>query len=109
MTGDAPAGPESRCTSAIALVPRNVAIAFILVWRRFISPLYGDVCRYHPTCSSYGLRAVQLHGLLRGGWMAWRRIMRCHPWARGGIDEVPEPHSPAPIHITDSGFVTPGR
>ena len=109
MSGDAAPGGEPRRISALALAPRNVAIACILVWRRAISPLYGDVCRYHPTCSSYGVRAVQLHGLLRGGWMAWRRIMRCHPWARGGIDEVPEPDTPAPIHITDSGFVTPGR
>lgn len=91
------------------ILPRNAAVAFIIAWRRLVSPLYGDVCRYHPTCSAYGLRAVQTHGLLRGGWMAWRRIMRCHPWARGGIDDVPEPRDPSRFRIARTGFVTPGR
>lgn len=64
-------------------------IAFIKAWRAVISPLYGDVCRYYPSCSSYGLEAVQLHGALRGGWLTIRRIARCHPWSAGGFDPVP--------------------
>lgn len=64
-------------------------IAFIKAWRRFISPLYGDVCRYYPSCSAYGLQAVELHGPWRGGAMTVRRIARCQPWAAGGYDPVP--------------------
>jgi putative membrane protein insertion efficiency factor len=71
------------------LLPRNVAVAFIRGWRAVISPLYGNVCRYHPTCSAYGLGAVQQFGILHGGAMTLWRIVRCNPWSRGGIDDVP--------------------
>ena len=54
-----------------------------------ISPLYGNVCRYYPSCSAYALRAVQVHGSVKGSWLAARRLVRCHPWAAGGYDPVP--------------------
>jgi putative membrane protein insertion efficiency factor len=64
-----------------------------------ISPLYGNVCRYYPSCSAYALTAVQHHGAARGSWLAARRLARCHPWARGGFDPVPgterDDHGPA--------------
>ncbi|OYO14162.1 membrane protein insertion efficiency factor YidD [Enemella evansiae] len=64
-------------------------IGFIKAWRAVISPLYGNVCRYWPSCSAYGLEAVQVHGALRGSWLTVRRIGRCNPWSAGGYDPVP--------------------
>lgn len=64
-------------------------IGFIKAWRFAISPLYGQVCRYHPSCSAYALEAVTVHGSVRGGWLSFRRVTSCHPWAAGGYDPVP--------------------
>ncbi len=68
---------------------KHLLVALIKAYRVTISPLYGNVCRYHPSCSAYGLRSVQVHGALRGSWLTVRRIGRCHPWAPGGYDPVP--------------------
>lgn len=68
---------------------KTVLVALLRAYRFAISPLYGQVCRYHPTCSAYALGAVETHGALRGTWLAGRRLLRCHPWAAGGIDPVP--------------------
>jgi uncharacterized protein len=68
---------------------KHLLIALIRAWRFAISPLYGQVCRYHPSCSAYALEAVTEHGALRGTWLAVRRLGRCHPWAAGGYDPVP--------------------
>ncbi|PPG36596.1 membrane protein insertion efficiency factor YidD [Pseudoclavibacter sp. RFBG4] len=92
---------------AVALFPRNVVIAVLNGYRLLISPLYGDVCRYHPSCSAYSLRAVQVHGVLRGGFLTGRRLVRCHPWATGGIDDVPEPEHRTTT-TTAHGFVVQG-
>ncbi len=64
-------------------------IGLLKAYRFAISPLYGQVCRYHPTCSAYALEAVTVHGSIKGSWLAVRRIGRCHPWAAGGYDPVP--------------------
>ena len=66
----------------------------IMVWLiRFyqlaISPLLPSACRYTPTCSQYAIDAIKIHGPLRGGWLALRRILRCHPWGGSGYDPVP--------------------
>lgn len=64
-------------------------IAFVMLWRRLVSPWYGDVCKYHPSCSAYGLRALQTHGALYGSGLTIWRILRCNPWSKGGYDPVP--------------------
>ena len=68
---------------------RLLLIGLLRLYRLAISPLYGQVCRYHPTCSQYALEAVTRHGSIRGSWLAVRRLARCHPWASGGYDPVP--------------------
>ena len=68
---------------------RRLLIALLRGYRFAISPLYGQVCRYHPSCSAYALEAVTEHGSARGSWLAVRRVARCHPWAEGGLDPVP--------------------
>lgn len=87
---------------------KHVLIGLLKAYRFAISPLYGQVCRYHPTCSAYALEAVQTHGALRGSWLAARRVARCHPWAAGGLDPVPprreRGHS---NHAASSTLVTP--
>ena len=62
----------------------------VRVYRLVISPLIATNCRFHPTCSAYALEALEKHGALKGGWLAIKRISRCHPWGGSGIDNVPD-------------------
>lgn len=75
-------------------LPRNILIVVLKLYRRLISPIYGQVCRFFPSCSAYALEAITVHGAVKGSWYAARRIVRCHPWNSGGIDPVP-----APAHV----------
>lgn len=63
--------------------------AGIRFYRRAISPLTPPSCRFQPTCSAYGLEAVERYGATRGSWLLLRRLLRCHPFCRGGWDPVP--------------------
>ncbi|MFQ3615553.1 MAG: membrane protein insertion efficiency factor YidD [Cyanobacteriota bacterium] len=64
-------------------------LGLIHAYRILISPLFPPRCRFHPTCSQYGLEAIARHGALKGGWLTAKRIARCHPWSEGGYDPVP--------------------
>lgn len=70
---------------------KYVLIGLLKAYRAVISPLYGDVCKFHPTCSSYALDAVRIHGSIRGTYLTVTRLARCHPWSLGGYDPVPQP------------------
>lgn len=92
----------------ILLIPRNIGVLLLRAYRAVISPLYGDVCRYHPSCSAYGLGSVQQQGLLVGSALTAWRIVRCNPWSAGGIDDVrPARHSR--YRVTPFGWVLPAR
>ncbi|MDA9804204.1 membrane protein insertion efficiency factor YidD [Flavobacteriaceae bacterium] len=68
-------------------------VPFILIikgYQKLISPLIPATCRYDPTCSHYAIKALKIHGLLKGGWLAIKRIGSCHPWGGSGFDPVPE-------------------
>ena len=69
---------------------RSFLILIIRAYRYLISPMMGPHCRYHPTCSCYAQTALERYGAVRGGWLAVKRISRCHPWHPGGIDPVPD-------------------
>jgi hypothetical protein len=94
----------ARIAVALLLAPRNAGIVLLKAYRAVISPLYGDVCRYHPSCSRYALEAVQQSGLVIGSALAVARIVRCNPWSRGGVDDPPRRLRPT-YRITKLGFV----
>ena len=68
---------------------KHVLIGLLTAYSRLISPLYGNVCKYYPSCSAYALEAVTVHGAWRGSGLALRRLGHCHPWSLGGYDPVP--------------------
>lgn len=68
---------------------KYLLIGLLKGYRLVISPLYGNVCKYYPSCSAYALEAVTVHGAVKGTWLATRRLGSCHPWAEGGYDPVP--------------------
>jgi len=68
---------------------KRFLIATVLFYRKHISPLSAPKCRYIPTCSAYALEALEKYGAFKGGWLALRRVLRCHPFHKGGLDPVP--------------------
>jgi uncharacterized protein len=72
-------------------LPERAALSLVRGYRYFLSPFFGQHCRFHPTCSAYAIEAIERHGAAKGIWLALRRIGRCHPLTEGGIDPVPAP------------------
>ncbi|MCA8886294.1 MAG: membrane protein insertion efficiency factor YidD [Steroidobacteraceae bacterium] len=68
---------------------RQFLRALIRLYQICLSPLLGRNCRFYPSCSAYAIEALDQHGALRGGWLALKRLGRCHPWNPGGVDFVP--------------------
>ena len=68
---------------------KALLLALIRFYRKCISPYTPPSCRFRPTCSQYAVEAIEKYGPLKGGWMALRRILRCHPFHKGGYDPVP--------------------
>jgi len=67
-------------------------LALIDSYKLFVSPYLGRNCRFEPGCSTYAIMVIKSHGPWRGGWLAFRRLLRCHPWSKGGCDLPPERH-----------------
>jgi hypothetical protein len=87
------AEPAERTTRAprppIARAAAWLLIFLVRGYQVVLSPLFPPACRYYPSCSQYAIEALEKHGALRGGWLAARRIARCHPFRPGGFDPVP--------------------
>jgi putative membrane protein insertion efficiency factor len=82
-------GAAAEWRSRMGSVPRRAGMFAIRGYKAVISPMLPPSCRFTPTCSSYALTSVERYGVIRGGWLAVKRIGRCHPWNPGGYDPVP--------------------
>ena len=72
------------------MATKKIAIAVLRVYKLCISPMLGMRCRFAPTCSEYAQMAIERFGVLTGGWLIIKRILRCHPFCKGGFDPVPD-------------------
>ncbi len=90
-------------------LPARLAALPILAYRYGISPVIGPRCRFHPSCSEYGLQALSRFGLARGGWLTLARVCRCHPWNPGGFDPLPDADgsSADPVSASSAARATP--
>lgn len=68
---------------------KQLLLGLIKFYRKFISPMTPPACRFHPTCSQYGLEAIETHGAMKGAYLTVKRILKCHPFHPGGFDPVP--------------------
>ncbi|GAA1410506.1 MULTISPECIES: membrane protein insertion efficiency factor YidD [Oerskovia] len=90
-----PAGISSpgwiaRSWRFVQRIPLLVLVGLIRAYQSVISPMTGPTCKYYPSCSQYALVAIRRHGVLRGVRLAVWRLLRCNPWSKGGVDDVPE-------------------
>ena len=81
---------------------KSLALWLLRNYKRWISPAFPPACRYVPTCSEYAMEAVERYGVLRGGAMAAWRVLRCHPFVKGGLDPVVKQHR----HANDQRLTT---
>jgi putative membrane protein insertion efficiency factor len=91
-------------------LPALAVVGLLRLWQLLVSPVYGQTCRFYPSCTAYAIEAVDRHGLVRGGWLTVRRLARCHPWNPGGVDLVPASRArpsaepvPAPAAVIADG------
>jgi putative membrane protein insertion efficiency factor len=68
---------------------RFFLVRLIRLYQLCLSPFVGQCCRFYPTCSEYAIEAIDKHGFLKGGWLTIKRLVKCHPWYKGGVDNVP--------------------
>ena len=73
----------------ITQLPAKFLILLIRIYQITLSPFIGRSCRYYPTCSNYGIEAIQKYGAIKGGWLTFKRILSCNPWGGSGYDPVP--------------------
>ena len=69
---------------------KTILVFLLRAYQLVLSPMLGQNCRFEPSCSAYAMEAIGEYGALRGGWMAGKRLCRCHPWHPGGYDPVPQ-------------------
>lgn len=91
MSAPPPGRPDVGRTDLPPGRARRIAIAPIRLYQRVISPLLPPACRFTPTCSAYAIEAIAVHGVLRGLWLALKRLSRCRPGGGWGHDPVPPP------------------
>jgi putative membrane protein insertion efficiency factor len=84
------AGSWRRVAILVGSSPRRVLLGLLWFYQQAISPWRQPSCKFYPSCSQYAVTAVTRHGAVRGSWLAARRLGRCHPWAVGGVDDVPD-------------------
>jgi len=84
--------PRTRLAALTASdrVMKQVLLVLIKCYQLCLSPFFGGQCRFYPSCSAYAAEAIDTHGVVRGTWLALRRLLRCHPWHPGGVDPVPQ-------------------
>jgi putative membrane protein insertion efficiency factor len=73
-----------------SLMPRRIAVGAVRGYQVLVSPLLAPSCRFRPTCSAYAITSIERFGVVKGGWLALKRVGRCHPWSPGGFDPVPD-------------------
>jgi putative membrane protein insertion efficiency factor len=89
-------------SGGLALLPRRALMALVQGYRYTLKPWLGNGCRFEPSCSAYGLQALDRHGAAAGTWLTAGRILRCHPWCAGGLDPVPEARPTLFTHLLGS-------
>lgn len=78
-----------RAAHVVVRFPASLTLLLLRLYQRYVSPMRPPTCKYYPSCSQYAVIAIGRHGLLRGAALAGWRLLRCNPWSRGGVDDVP--------------------